>query len=163
MQRISAKQAQFRRGVAGAALLALAACGGPLNNAENCSFDVFTSSVDTQSTRKLIQLQGEMPAACETLTRENSGKLVVEVRVVGQENEDVALAGVQAGVRRKDFDTQATSLKVGSVDARFSSSSEPTWQVPWADAPELFQVALSAPLDVNTDSVPQAAQVKLSL
>ena len=146
-----------------AASMAISCGVGPTNTAENCQFEVFTANVATLASRKRVELSGNMPPSCETLTRENTGKLVVAVRLVGEENEDIRLAAVQAGNRSKQFDPDLANLKVGSLDAAFSSTSEPSWAVPWADAPDVFEVALLAPLATTDENLPRKASIKLSL
>lgn len=142
----------------------LSSCGvSPSNTSESCQFDVFTKNIETMAAQKRVELGGTIPQSCGTLTRENSGKLVVAVRLVGEEDETVRLAAVQAGDRTKDFDPVAANLKVGSIDAVFSSASEPSWAVPWADSPDTFEVALLAPIERSNDKLPRKASVKLSL
>jgi hypothetical protein len=138
-------------------------CGGTNNDAEYCLFDVTSSGVTTESTRTIIELQGELPPSCETLTRENVGKLVVEIRLSGDASPSTGLAEVEAGSRRKDFNPEVANLRAGSLDAQFSSQSEPDWSVPWEDRPETFKVALSAPLGTISSAAPQRATVRLSL
>lgn len=146
-----------------ALLFVCSSCGGTTNDSEACSFDVTSSEVITESTRTVIELEGDLPPTCETLTRENSGKLVVEIRLAGEENSAIGLAEVEAGSRRKEFNPQQASLRAGSLDAQFSSQSEPAWSVPWADRPDFFKVAISAPLGTSSSDAPQRATVRLSL
>lgn len=153
----------LKRATQATLLLTLSACGGAQNSSELCSFDVFQNSTETQSTRTLVELQGPLPEACQTLTRENTGKLVVDVRVEGDPNPGVALAEVKSGNRTREFDESVTNLGAGSVDARFSSLIEPDWQVPWEDRPSSFTVALSAPLGSTASNLPNRARVTLSL
>jgi hypothetical protein len=145
------------------ALAVLAGCGSPVNDTELCSFEVRTEGITTQAASKVINLRGEMPSTCNALTRENEGKIVVQVRLTGPQDEDISLARVQAGTRSKSFDPVSSNLRAGSVDASFSSQSEPDWAVPWSDAPSRFEVAVLAPLDASDDLVPQKATVRLSL
>lgn len=152
-----------RQFVSLALIFVCSSCGGTKNDAEACLFDATLSDVITESTRTVINLEGNLPPACETLTRENSGKLVIEIRMAGAENSAIGLAEVEAGKRRKEFNPQQASLRAGSLDAQFSSQSEPEWSVPWTDRPDVFKVAISAPLGTRTTDAPQRATVRLSL
>lgn len=155
---------KISRHTATAATIAfLSACGAPTNDKELCSFGVESESVDTQSANKLVSLRGDLPPECQTLTRENQGKLIVQIRVTGPRNQDIVLQSVKAGGRSKSFDPVGNNLKAGSLDSLFSSQSEPDWSVPWADSPSRFEVALLAPLSATDSDLPQRATVRLSL
>lgn len=143
--------------------LALLTCGSPTNDAELCTFDVKTQAVATQAASKLVSMSADLPSSCQTLTRDNSGKLIVEVTVSGPKDEGIVLQSVQAGDRDKSFDPVANNLKAGRLDTQFSSQSEPEWTVPWSDSPQRFVVALLAPLNAPEAALPQKATVRLSL
>jgi hypothetical protein len=143
--------------------LALGSCGGPENNSEYCQLELTNQLVTVQSAQKFVTLSGDLPTNCETLTRENSGKLIVQVRLVGPKDEDIALNQVQAGSRTKSFDPVASNLKAGSLDASFTSQAEPGWAIPWKDTPNSITVAVLAPLEAKDTELPQRASVRLSL
>lgn len=143
--------------------LALSSCGGPENNSEYCQLELTNKLVTVQSAQKFVTLSGDLPSNCETLTRENNGKLIVQVRLVGPKDEDITLNQVQAGSRTKSFDPVASNLKAGSLDASFTSQAEPGWAIPWKDSPNSITVAVLAPLDAQDAELPQRASVRLSL
>lgn len=159
--KLLASRSRLRLGVI--LFVILNGCGAPENNSEYCQFEVTSKAVTVLSARKAVTLSGELPPKCDILTRENSGKLTVQLRLVGPKDEDITLNQVQAGSRSKSFNPAASNLKAGSLDASFSSQAEPGWAIPWTDSPDSFIVAVLAPLDAPDTELPQRASVRLSL